>query len=536
MNIKKSIIGAGILGGVLLLAFLYYALSPLFTTVTLDESAPESALASEQSEQLMKKALVVGTPLHAATGTVSVVDTKDGKVLRYENFKTINGPDLFVYLSSDEKATDFVDLGALKATEGNVNYSVPKDVDLAKYPYVLVWCKQFGVLFNSAHIGSDSMDVDKTASSTELMKDDVPKKETMKTETKSTTATALFANGCFWCVEHDLDKVTGVLNVVSGYAGGTTENPTYQNYHAGGYREVVEVTYNPQIVSYGNLVEHIIKHGDPTDATGSFFDRGSYYAPAIYFKSVGEKEIAKKIILAVDALNVFDAPLPLVVLPAVKFWPAEEYHQDYSSKNPLKYSYYRSGSGRTKFFEKAWGAEASTFTISNGLTKSVVETKTMETKSAPQFTKNSWDNYVKPSTEELKKLLTAEQFDVTQKEGTEAPRSHAYDRNTEVGIYVDIVSGEPLYFSKDKYDSGTGWPSFVKPISLDVVKLVIDKKLFSTRTEVRSRYADSHVGHVFEDGPKDRGGKRYCMNGAALRFISKDDMEKKGYAYLLSEV
>lgn len=364
----------------------------------------------------------------------------------------------------------------------------------------------------------------------ETMEKSEPKKETMNIETNKTT-TALFANGCFWCVEHDLEKVSGVLGVVSGYGGGTSKNPTYENYHDGGHREVVEVTYNPSVVSYGNLVEHIIKHGDPTDAGGSFFDRGSYYAPAIYFESEGEKGIAQKIITAVDALKVFDAPLPLVVIPSVKFWPAEEYHQDYSSKNPLRYNYYRSGSGRTKFYEKTWGSEANTFTISNKLGVSVKTEKTMQ-----QFTKDSWSNYVKPNTEELKKLLTAEQFNVTQEEGTEAPRSHAYDKNTEVGIYVDVVSGEPLYFSKDKYDSGTGWPSFVKPISEDVVKLVIDKKLFSTRTEVRSRYADSHVGHVFDDGPKDRGGKRYCMNGAALRFIGKADMEKEGYAYLLSEV
>ena len=148
----------------------------------------------------------------------------------------------------------------------------------------------------------------------------------------------------------------------------------------------------------------------------------------------------------------------------------------------------------------------------------------------------SWKSFVKPSSEVLKSKLTPLQYEVTQKEGTESPFNNIYDKNNEAGIYVDIVSGEPLYFSKDKFDSGTGWPSFVRPISSDVVTLTVDKKLFSSRTEVRSRYADSHLGHVFDDGPSDRGGKRYCMNSASLRFISKSDMEKEGYGYLLSEV
>jgi peptide methionine sulfoxide reductase msrA/msrB len=530
MHMKKVLIGCGVAAAALVLHGLYYTLSPLFMTVHLDESVPESAVVTPQTGVLMYKAEVVGTLGHPATGTVSVIDTIEGKVLRYENFKTINGPDLFVYLSSDEKATEFVNLGELKATEGNVNYNIPDNVDLAKYPFVLVWCKQFGVLFNRANIASASMSTDTSSEE----KDKVNNKENMQTETNNTKATALFANGCFWCVEHDLEKVSGVLGVVSGYAGGSTQNPTYENYHDGGHREVVEVTYDPSVVTYGNLVEHIIKHGDPTDAGGSFYDRGSYYAPALYYATPSEKETAEKIIAAVDALKVFKAPLPLVVTPIVKFYSAEEYHQDYSKKNPIRYNYYRASSGRTKFFEKAWGSEANTFTISNGLQKDVaIKTKTATMK---QFNKNSWDAFVKPSAEELQKLLTPLQYEVTQEEGTESPRSNAYDKLTDAGIYVDVVSGEPLFFSKDKYDSGTGWPSFVKPISDDVVTLKVDKKLFSTRTEVRSRHADSHLGHVFDDGPKDRGGKRYCMNGAALTFIPKAEMEEKGYGYLLGEI
>lgn len=343
---------------------------------------------------------------------------------------------------------------------------------------------------------------------------------------------ALLANGCFWCAEADLEKVTGVSKVVSGYAGGTTENPTYEDSIVGGHREVVLVTYDPNVVSYANLVEHIIKHGDPTDASGSFNDRGPQYAPAIYYENDAEKNEALRVIAAVNAMKVFPNPLPLVVIPTVKFWTAEEYHQDYAKKNSLKYGYYRTGSGRTAFIEKTWGDRASRFEVPSATLSTTQEINNEIT----QFNAMSWKSFVKPSEEKLKNVLTPLQYKVTQEEGTESPFKNEYDKNWEEGIYVDIVSGEPLYFSKDKYDSGTGWPSFVKPISDDVLTLKVDKKLLSTRTEVRSRYADSHIGHVFDDGPRDRGGKRYCMNSAALRFVAKADMEKAGYGYLIPQI
>jgi peptide methionine sulfoxide reductase msrA/msrB len=344
--------------------------------------------------------------------------------------------------------------------------------------------------------------------------------------------TAVFGNGCFWCVEHDLEEVEGVITVVSGYAGGSTENPTYADYGAAGHREVVLVTYDPSTISYANLVEHIIKHGDPTDASGSFYDRGLEYAPAIYYENEEEKKEAFRVIAGVDALQKFSAPLPLVVLPRVPFWPAEEYHQDYSKKNPLKYGYYRRGSGRTAFIEKTWGDTLNTFEISGAGSALPKETNSIK----KPFNAMSWDKFEKPTDQELRERLTPLQYDVTQHEGTEPPFRNEYDKNYEEGIYVDIVSGEPLYFSKDKYDSGTGWPSFVRPISDDVLTLKQDRRLFFSRTEVRSRHADSHVGHVFDDGPSDRGGKRYCMNSAAMRFIAKADMEKEGYGYLLKDL
>ncbi len=372
----------------------------------------------------------------------------------------------------------------------------------------------------SNQIGNETQSMQSTTTTTSANNSQQIKDMTNKNKT------AMFANGCFWCVEHDLEKVNGVVSVVSGYAGGSTENPTYDDYHDGGHREVVEVTYDPSVVSYGNLVEHIIKHGDPTDAEGSFYDRGAYYAPAIYYKTDEEKSIAEAIIKSVDSKKVFAEPLPLAVLPAVQFWPAEEYHQDYSKKNPIRYNYYRAGSGRTKFIEKTWGEELNTFNISNAISPLANSDEVSVTN---KYMPDSWSNFVKPSVEILKTTLSPMAFSVTQEEGTERAGTSELDKNYEAGIYVDVVSGEPLFSSRDEYDSGTGWPSFVRPISEEAVTLHEDKKLFSTRTEVRSRYADSHLGHVFPDGPQDRGGLRYCMNGAALRFIPESEMKAAGY-------
>ncbi len=329
----------------------------------------------------------------------------------------------------------------------------------------------------------------------------------------STVRTAMFAGGCFWCVEADFEKLSGIVKVESGYAGGTTEHPTYENYAEVGHREVVLVTYDPAKTTYRSLVEHIIFYSDPTDVGGSFHDRGAQYAPAIYFETEEEKSVAEAVIRAVDAEKIYERPLAIAVLPRVPFWPAEEYHQDYAKKNPLRYRFYRSGSGRDAFIEKHLQGQTSLGATPSG------EVRASDGDAA----------FVKPSQEILKQTLTPIQYSVTQEDGTEPPFKNAYDKNDEAGIYVDIVSGEPLYSSLDKYDSGTGWPSFVKPISPSAVTLREDRGFFSTRTEVRSRIADSHLGHVFDDGPEDRGGKRYCMNSAALRFIPKADLETIGY-------
>jgi peptide methionine sulfoxide reductase msrA/msrB len=341
-------------------------------------------------------------------------------------------------------------------------------------------------------------------------------------QTSGETKTALFAGGCFWCVEADFEKLTGIVNVVSGYAGGSSENPNYENYAQGGHREVVEVTYDPSKTTYASLVEHIIRYSDPTDATGSFHDRGNQYAPAIYYDTDEEKSIAQEVIKKIDTEGVYEKPVTIVVLPRTKFWPAEDYHQDYSTKNPIRYNFYRGGSGRDAFIDQHKNTSANK--ASSNATS--VPTDTLESV--------DFEKYQKPSEETLKQILSPLQYKVTQEEGTEPPFDNEYNANKIDGIYVDRLSGEPLFSSKDKYDSGTGWPSFVKPIEADDVTLHEDKGLFSTRTEVRSHYADSHLGHVFNDGPKDRGGQRYCMNSAALRFIPKEEMSAKGYGKYLS--
>lgn len=347
-----------------------------------------------------------------------------------------------------------------------------------------------------------------------------------------TVATAMFGGGCFWCVESDLQKVKGVSTVVSGYAGGSGENPTYENYGAQGFREVVTVTYNPTIVSYANLVEHIIKHGDPTDPDGSFGDRGKEYAPAIYYKTEAEKLIAQTVIKNIDNAKVYPKALTIIVIPTVKFWSAEDYHQDYSEKNPVRYNFYRTASGRDAFIKKYWGNNAGDFTASG----EKVTVNTSVTTNTNIKTMNTWELYIKPSDAVLRTLLTDIQYTVTQEEGTERSFKNEYDANKAEGIYVDVLSGEPLYSSKDKFDSGTGWPSFVKPITENSIVTKEDKGFFGTRIEVRSRYADSHLGHVFDDGPTDRGGKRYCMNSAAMRFIPKEKMESEGYGMFLSSL
>ena len=314
------------------------------------------------------------------------------------------------------------------------------------------------------------------------------------------------AGGCFWGVEEYMERINGVIDAVSGYANGNTENPSYEDvvYKSTGHAETVHVKYDPKVTDLETILLYYFKVIDPTSVNKQGNDRGSQYRTGIYYTDENQLSTIKQIIE--NEQKNYQKPIAVQVEPLDNFYVAEDYHQDYLKKNPNGYCHIDLGLANEPLLPER-----------NLSSRSDIVDENL---------------YTKPSDEEIKKNLTKEQYNITQNADTEMAFTNKYDKHFEKGIYVDIVTGEPLFSSQDKYDAGCGWPSFSKAIDNNVIKVEDDNSLGMKREEIKSRVGDSHLGHIFNDGPKEDGGLRFCVNGGSLRFVAFDDMEKEGYLYL----
>lgn len=315
----------------------------------------------------------------------------------------------------------------------------------------------------------------------------------------NTENTIYFAGGCFWGTEYFFQQVNGVDSTEVGYANGTLKDPTYKMVTTGktGFAETVKVKYNPAEVELGLLIDLFFETIDPTSLNKQGNDIGTQYRTGIYYTNDDQKQLIEQKIA--ELAKKYDNTIVIEVEPIKNFYSAEDYHQDYLVKNPGGYCHIGPA-----LFELARKANPK-----------------KEAK------------YKKADKETLKRELTPLQYEVTQNNATERPYTSEYDQEFREGIYVDITTGEPLFLSDDKFDAGCGWPSFSKPINEALIKEVLDKTHGMVRTEVRSNTGDAHLGHVFNDGPADKGGLRYCINGASLKFIPKEEMKAKGYGEYL---
>ncbi|GHI00815.1 peptide-methionine (S)-S-oxide reductase MsrA [Neobacillus kokaensis] len=303
---------------------------------------------------------------------------------------------------------------------------------------------------------------------------------------------ATFAGGCFWCMVSPFDEQPGIVEIISGYTGGHTVAPTYEEVcsNTTGHYEAVQIKFDPAIFPYEKLLQMFWQQIDPTDAGGQFSDRGSSYRTAIFYHNERQRVLAEASKAELAGSGRFENPIVTEILPVATFYPAEEKHQHYYKKIPFHYNHYFEASGRAKFIRENWKK--------------------------------------RKTDEELRQVLTPLQYEVTRNNATEPPFENEYCDHNEEGIYVDIISGEPLFSSTDKYDAGCGWPSFTKPLRRIELEEKFDASHGLRRIEVRAKTSDSHLGHVFDDGPgPDRA--RYCINSAALRFVPKEKLEEEGY-------